>query len=93
MAAEAIAVHVAVLQDMGEPVPAPSTMDQLALDPHRGDAVLFLVDLDPAILKFAGKLQAPDGIDGDTFVCQPFAPPIQLSMTSMASVTCTRSAR
>jgi predicted RNase H-like HicB family nuclease len=51
MAAEALAGHVALLQDMGQPVPAPSTMDQLALDPNRADAVLFLVDLDPSLLK------------------------------------------
>ena len=51
MAAEALAGHVAVLHSEGMPVPAPSTMDQLAGDPHRGDAVLFLVDLDPSLLK------------------------------------------
>ncbi len=51
MAAEAIAGHVAVLQEIGEPVPAPSTMDQIKDDPHRGDAVMLLVDLDPALLK------------------------------------------
>ncbi|HMA48568.1 MAG TPA: type II toxin-antitoxin system HicB family antitoxin [Magnetospirillaceae bacterium] len=51
MAAEALAGHVALLQEMGEAVPAPSTMDQLANDPHRSDAILFLVDLDPALLK------------------------------------------
>jgi hypothetical protein len=33
------------------PVPAPSSMDDLAKDPNRGDAVLFLVDLDPTLLK------------------------------------------
>lgn len=51
MAAEALAGHVAVLQDMGLPVPSPSTMDQLAEDPNRGDALLVLVDLDPGLLK------------------------------------------
>jgi predicted RNase H-like HicB family nuclease len=51
MAAEALAGHVAVLQEEKMPVPAPSTMDQLATDPNRGDAVLFLVDLDPELLK------------------------------------------
>src|SRR5579859_135530 len=51
MAAEALAGHVALLQEMGEPVPPPSTMDQLADDQHRADAILFLVDLDPALLK------------------------------------------
>jgi predicted RNase H-like HicB family nuclease len=51
MAAEALAGHVAVLQEMGELVPPASTLDQLAADPHRGDAVLLLVDLDPLLLK------------------------------------------
>ncbi len=51
MAAEALAGHVVVLEEMGETVPAPSTMDRLADDPHRGSAVLFLVDLDPGLLK------------------------------------------
>ncbi|MBF0333735.1 MAG: type II toxin-antitoxin system HicB family antitoxin [Alphaproteobacteria bacterium] len=51
MAAEALAGHVGVLEEMGGAVPAPSTMDQLADDPNRGDAVLLLVDLDPGLLK------------------------------------------
>ncbi|MBF0335883.1 MAG: type II toxin-antitoxin system HicB family antitoxin [Alphaproteobacteria bacterium] len=51
MAAEALAGHVTLLREMGEAVPAPSTLDQLADDPHRGDAVLFLIDLDPELLK------------------------------------------
>lgn len=51
MAAEALAGHVTVLEEMGEPVPSPSTMDQLADDPNRGAAVLFLVDLDPGLFK------------------------------------------
>lgn len=51
MAAEALAGHVAVLQDMGELVPAPSTLDAIAGDSHRGDAVMVLIDLDPELLK------------------------------------------
>jgi predicted RNase H-like HicB family nuclease len=51
MAAEALAGHVAGLQDMGQAVPVPSTLDELANDPHRGDAVMLLVDLDPELLK------------------------------------------
>jgi hypothetical protein len=35
---------VSELQEEKMPVPAPSTMDQLAGDPNRGDAVLFLVE-------------------------------------------------
>ncbi len=51
MAAEGLAGHVSVVQAEGMPVPAPSNMDQLAGDPNRGDAVVFLVDLDPELLK------------------------------------------
>ncbi len=51
MAAEALAGHVAVLQEENLPVPPPSTLDQIAGDPQRGDAVLFLIDLDPSLLK------------------------------------------
>ncbi len=51
MAAEALAGHVATLTDMGEPVPPPSSIDQIADDPNRGSAVLVLIDLDPDLLK------------------------------------------
>ena len=51
MAAEALAGHVAVLQEEKMPVPVPSTIDQLRNDPNREDAVLFLVELDPDLLK------------------------------------------
>jgi predicted RNase H-like HicB family nuclease len=51
MAAEALAGHVSVLQEMGEAVPSPSSLDQLAEDPHRGDAVMVLIELDPTLLK------------------------------------------
>lgn len=51
MASEALAGHVSVLEEMGQAVAAPSSIDQLAGDPHRGDAILFLVDLDPELLK------------------------------------------
>lgn len=51
MAGEALAGHVAVLQEMGRPVPPPSTLDQLAEDPHRGAALLVMIELDPDLLK------------------------------------------
>lgn len=51
MAVEALAGHVALLRQEGMPVPDPSTLDQLAGDPNRLDAVLLLVDLDPNLLK------------------------------------------
>ncbi|MBI5120577.1 MAG: type II toxin-antitoxin system HicB family antitoxin [Rhodospirillales bacterium] len=51
MAVEALAGHVALLRQEGMPVADPSTLDQLADDPNRMDAVLLLVDLDPNLLK------------------------------------------
>jgi predicted RNase H-like HicB family nuclease len=51
MAAEALAGHLALLEAEGEPVPVPSTMEDLKDDPSRGDAVLILVDLPSNILK------------------------------------------
>lgn len=51
MAAEALAGHIAVLQEEKMPVPKPSSLDQLAQDPNRGDAILVLIPLDPSLLK------------------------------------------
>jgi predicted RNase H-like HicB family nuclease len=51
MAAEALAGHVSVLTEMGQTVPAPSSLDQLIDDPNRENAVLVLIDLDPDLLK------------------------------------------
>ncbi len=51
MAAEALAGHLAMLEAEGEPVPAPSTLEDLKDDPNRGDAILVLVDLPPDFLK------------------------------------------
>lgn len=51
MASEALAGHVSVLIELGQPVPAPSSMDDLATDPNRADAVLVMVALDPSLLK------------------------------------------
>ncbi len=51
MGAEALAGHIAVLQELGQPVPPPSSLDQLAGDPHRGEALLVMIELDPALLK------------------------------------------
>lgn len=51
MAAEALAGHLAILAEEGEPVPTPSTMDALKHDPNREDAVLMLIDLPPDFLK------------------------------------------
>ena len=51
MAAEALAGRIAVLRDSGDSVPLPSSLNQVGDDPHRGDAVLLLVDLDSGLLK------------------------------------------
>ncbi|MEQ8250806.1 MAG: type II toxin-antitoxin system HicB family antitoxin [Oceanibaculum nanhaiense] len=51
MAAEALAGHLQMLLEEGLPVPAPSDMDMLAGDPHRGDAVMLLVEVSPDLLK------------------------------------------
>jgi len=51
MAAEALAGHVSVLEEMGMAVPPPSDLDALVEDPNRGDAVMMLVELDPSLLK------------------------------------------
>ena len=45
MAAEALAMHVAGMREDGEPVPAPSTLDDLRGDPAMKGAVAFLTDL------------------------------------------------
>jgi len=48
MAAEALALHIAGMVEDGEEIPAPSTLDALAKDSARKDAVAFLVHVDPA---------------------------------------------
>jgi predicted RNase H-like HicB family nuclease len=48
MAAQALALHIAGMVEDGEEIPAPSTLDALAKDPARKDAVAFLVHVDSA---------------------------------------------
>src|SRR5260370_24903642 len=48
MAAEALAMHIAGMVDDGEAIPRPSTLDELAGDSGRKDAVAFLVHAAPA---------------------------------------------
>ena len=48
MAAEALAMHIAGMVDDGEAIPRPSTLDELADDSGRKDAVAFLVHAEPA---------------------------------------------
>ncbi len=46
MAVEALTLHIEGLHEDGDPIPAPSTLDQLAADPARKNAVAFLVHVD-----------------------------------------------
>ncbi len=46
MAVEALSLHLAGMLEDGEAIPEPSTLDQLADDPDRTDAVAFLVSAD-----------------------------------------------
>jgi len=45
MAAEALGLHVAGLVEDGNPVPTPSTLDEIMVDPDNRDAVVFLVEV------------------------------------------------
>jgi predicted RNase H-like HicB family nuclease len=47
MAAEALALHIAGMVEDGDPIPEPSTLDVLADDPDRKDALAFLVHVEP----------------------------------------------
>jgi predicted RNase H-like HicB family nuclease len=51
MAAEALAGHLAVLEEEGYPVPAPSSMQALKDDPDQAGALMILVDLPADFLK------------------------------------------
>ena len=45
MAAEALSLHIAGMQEDEEPIPAPSTLDDLRTDPALKNAVAFLVEV------------------------------------------------
>lgn len=47
MAAEALALHIAGMVEDGEAIPEPSTLDAMAEDPARKEAVAFLVHVEP----------------------------------------------
>jgi predicted RNase H-like HicB family nuclease len=51
MAEDALAGHLAVLVDHGDPVPAPRSIDQLLTDPERGNALAVLIPADPDLHK------------------------------------------
>ncbi|MGE0226220.1 MAG: type II toxin-antitoxin system HicB family antitoxin [Acetobacteraceae bacterium] len=44
MAAEAIQLHIEGMIEDGEPIPSPSSLDEIMADPHHHDAVAVLVD-------------------------------------------------
>jgi predicted RNase H-like HicB family nuclease len=46
MAREALAGHIVVMRDGGDPVPDPSPLDTVMRNPEFGDAVAFLVTVD-----------------------------------------------
>ncbi len=48
---DALAGHLAVLVEYGDPVPVPRSIDQLLIDPERGDALAVLVLADPDLHK------------------------------------------
>lgn len=51
MAEEALATYVEWLLENGKPVPRPSTLDDLAQDKTRRDAIVAYIELDPALFK------------------------------------------
>jgi predicted RNase H-like HicB family nuclease len=44
MAAEAVQLHIEGMIEDGEPIPAPSRLDDIMADPHHRDAVAVLID-------------------------------------------------
>jgi predicted RNase H-like HicB family nuclease len=44
MAAEALNLHIAGMIEDGDAIPAPSTLDDIMVDPHCADAVAVLID-------------------------------------------------
>jgi predicted RNase H-like HicB family nuclease len=51
MAREALAAYVEALNERGQPVPKPSTLDDLKNDKHRKDAVVSFIELDDSLFK------------------------------------------
>lgn len=51
MAGEALAVYVEWLLEEGKPVPTPSSLDDLAKDKARKDAIVAFIELDSALFK------------------------------------------
>lgn len=45
MAVEALQLHIEGMTEDGEPIPAPSPLDEIMADPHHRDAVAVLVDV------------------------------------------------
>jgi predicted RNase H-like HicB family nuclease len=51
MAQEALAAYIEMLNEQGKPVPRPSTLDELANDRGRKDAVVSFIELDETLFK------------------------------------------
>jgi predicted RNase H-like HicB family nuclease len=51
MAGEALATYVEWLLEEGKPVPKPSSLDDLAQDKSRKDAIVAFIELDPSLFK------------------------------------------
>jgi predicted RNase H-like HicB family nuclease len=51
MAEDALAGHLSVLIEHGDPIPLPRSIDQVLTDPGRGDALAVLVPADPDLHK------------------------------------------
>jgi predicted RNase H-like HicB family nuclease len=51
MAEDALAGHLSVMAEHGDPIPRPRPMEALRDDPARGDATLVLVSADPDLHK------------------------------------------
>lgn len=81
MAQEALAGHLAALEEAGDVVPVPSSMEALKDDPHRGDAVVILVEVRPDLLKaervnvmiprhLLGRIDAASGGNRSRFIVE-----------------------
>lgn len=81
MAQEALAGHLAALEEEGDVVPVPSSMEALKDDPHRGDAVVILVEVRPDLLKaervnvmiprhLLGRIDAASGGNRSRFIVE-----------------------
>jgi predicted RNase H-like HicB family nuclease len=70
MAEEALAFHIEGMIEDGDPIPAPSSLDEIMADPHNTGAVAFLVavpESTPKIVRVNITVPEPDLRAIDTF--------------------------